>query len=233
MQPTFRLVCCLAVGAFAAATPAHALSTQTFSNLAAFQAATGATSATGALPSQGAMGNYSASMSSATVGSVSFAAPSFVFTEWSTLLPGAELGVSNGAGTVGGSINDGLDATFNAPVFSAGFDFHQSSASTLIDGCNTTPCVDSQFEVTLKNGAATVATFAWTPLKDQRDFFGVWSDTAFTKLEIRETVGSDDNELYGQFYSGVTAVPEPATAALWVLGLMGLCAVADTRKRHS
>ena len=51
----------------------------------------------------------------------------------------------------------------------------------------------------------------------------MWSDTAFNRLEVRETVGTDDNEFYGQFYTGLAAaVPEPGSAALMALGVAGL-----------
>jgi hypothetical protein len=234
MQRPIRFATCLATLAIVFATPAHALTTQQFSNLATFQAASSATSATGALPSPGGPGSISSPIASQTVGSVTIVAPGWHFTEWSTLLPGAEIAVSQGAGNTNVPTqyyNDGIDAIFSAPVFAAGFDFHQATTPNVaVDGCNTPVCFDSQFQVQLKNGATVVATFAWTPLKDQRDFWGVWADTPFNKLEIRETFGTDDNEFYGQFYSGVTAVPEPATTALWALGLLTV-GLAGMRRR--
>ncbi len=208
-------LCAAATGGAGAAT------VSTFSTLASFQASTGATAATGPLPVN------SSNFSSATVGSVTFSAPVALFTNWSTLLSavqtGGVLAVSNGAGDVGGVINEGINAQFAAPVFSAGFRFHEPGSSTaLIDGCNTT-CVNSQWSLRLMSGATLVAAVPWTFPKDQATFVGVWSDTAFNRLEVRETVGTDDNEFYGQFYTGLAAaVPEPGSAALTALGVAGL-----------
>jgi PEP-CTERM motif len=203
------------------ATPALA-ATVVYNHLANFQAATAATSATGPLPWAGALGSYSSARSVESVGTVTVSAPSWVFTNWSTLLLGGEIAVSNGVGNV---FSESIDVGFGSAVFAAGFDFHQPSAASLIDGCNVSVCTDSQFQITLKNGANVVASFNWTPLKDQRDFWGVHSDAAFNRMEIRETVGTDDNEFYGQFYTSVNAVPEPSAVALAGLALCGLTAL--------
>jgi hypothetical protein len=82
------------------------------------------------------------------------------------------------------------------------------------------------------NGATLVAAVPWTFPKDQATFVGVWSDAAFNRLEVRETAGSDDNEFYGQFYTGLAAaVPEPGSAALMGLGAAGLLIRAQGRRR--
>jgi hypothetical protein len=205
-----------------------ALATETvYTDRNAFLAATGSTSATGALPTGG--GGY---YSTLTVGSVTFKAPSFVVENWSTLLPGTELVVSDGAGSVGGIYNDGIDALFASPVHSAGFDFHEPTASSLIDGCNLAHCVNSSFELQLYNGSTAVAVLAWTPPKNQATFWGVSSSVAFNRLLVRETVGSDDNEFYGQFYTGSTApVPEPSSWMLWAAGVAALGALSRSNQR--
>jgi hypothetical protein len=227
--PSLRASLCAA--AFCAATGgAGAATVSTFSTLASFQSSTGATAATGPLPVS------SSNFGSATVGSVTFSAPSATFVNWSTLLSAVQTGgvlvVSQGAGDVGGVINDGVNAQFAAPVFSAGFAFHEPGSSTaIIDGCNTT-CINSQWSLRLMSGATLVAAVPWTFPKDQATFVGVWSDTAFNRLEIRETVGTDDNEFYGQFYTGLAAaVPEPGSAALMALGVAGLLLRAQGRRR--
>ena len=33
---------------------------------------------------------------------------------------------------------------------------------------------------------------------------GVWSDSFFNRIEIRETIGGNGNEFFGQFYQGMT-----------------------------
>jgi hypothetical protein len=209
---------------------AGAASVSTFTSLASFQTSTGATAASGALPTGGA------TFSSATVGSVTLSAPNAQFVNWSTLLSAVQTGgvlvVSQGAGDVGGVINDGINAQFAAPVFSAGFAFHEPGSSTaIIDGCNTT-CVNSQWSLRLMSGATLVAAVPWTFPKDQASFVGVWSDTAFNRLEVRETLGTDDNEFYGQFYTGLAAaVPEPGSAALLGLGAAALLISVQRRQR--
>jgi hypothetical protein len=230
MQPTRSFRAGLCAAALCATTGwAGAATVSTFNTLASFQTSTGATAATGPLPVS------SSNFSSATVGSVTFSAPSATFVNWSTLLSAVQTGgvlvVSQGAGDVGGVVNDGINAQFAAPVYSAGFRFHEPGSSTaIIDGCNTT-CVNSQWSLRLMSGATLVAAVPWTFPKDQATFVGVWSDTAFTRLEVRETVGTDDNEFYGQFYTGLAAaVPEPGTAALMFLGAGVLLRRAQGRR---
>lgn len=213
---------CLAAGTAMAAT--------TYSSLTSFQAGTGATSATGPLPAIGMT-------SSATVGSVTFQAPSWLTVDWISALPGYEIGVSNGAGNTSvpsAYYNDGIDLNFATPVYAAGFEFYQPSApGVYLNGCNVAVCIDSQFQVELKLGGTSVGVFAWTPSKDQVDFWGVASAQAFDRMEIRETVGTDDNEFYGQIYtSNLAPVPEPASSALMLLGAAGLAGAQRLRAKR-
>lgn len=99
--------------------------------------------------------------------------------------------------------------------------------------------VDSKWVIRLKNGTTSVGEVPWIFPKDVATFFGVRSDVAFNKMEIREVVGTDDNEFYGQFYSAgaadapissPSAVPEPGTYALM---LMGLAALSWATKRKN
>jgi len=101
-----------------------------------------------------------------------------------------------------------LDATFVAPVYSAGFDFVEPNCSP-----QSTPCfngdigtnvilnLDSEFEVTLKLGGVVVDSFTFNAPDDIAAFVGVTSDEPFDKMEIRETTGNADNEYFGEFYS--------------------------------
>lgn len=200
----------------ALALPAAA-STSTFGDRTSFLLATTSANATGAFPV--ASGPYAV----LTIGSVTFQAPRWFVVDFSTLLPGKEIAISDGAGDTGGVVNDGIDAQFAAPVYAAGFDFHEPTApGVALDGCNVATCVDSQFEVRLFSGATHVATLPWLPPDDSASFFGVWSSVPFDRMLIRETVGTDDNEFYGHFYTGNTApVPEPAPWALLSAGLLG------------
>lgn len=205
-----------------------ALAATTYNSLASFQAGTGATSATGPLPAIGMT-------SSATLGSVTVQAPSWLTVDWITALSGYEIGVSNGAGNTSvpnSYYNDGIDVNFASPVYAAGFEFYQPTTPGVhLNGCNVPVCVDSQFQVELKLGSTSVGVFAWTPGKDQVDFWGVASSQAFNRMEIRETVGTDDNEFYGQFYTSALApVPEPGTSALMLLGAAGLAGARRLRR---
>jgi hypothetical protein len=58
---------------------------------------------------------------------------------------------------------------------------------------------------------------------DALTFVGVWSTDAFDRIEIRETTGTLDNEFFGNFVTGDTAlVPEPGTLLLVGIGLASL-----------
>lgn len=203
----------------------------TYSNQAQFVAATGATSATGALPV------VQAPLAARTVGSVTFTAPNFLLgydgfsapIDWSTRISGNDLAVSVGTGDT--TTNDGIDVSFAAPVFAAGFEFHEPlEFNGVLDGCNSSPCIDSTFTVSLRDGASTVGTFTFNAPNDILAFVGVASDTAFDRMLIRETVGTDDNEFYGQFYTAVTPVPGPAAGLLLATGCAAMGAAARRRR---
>ena len=191
----------------------------TFDDRSSFLAQTGATSATGTLPD---LGNVSPS---ATVGSVTFtqgpAATALIIgsfgsvTDWTPLNPGSDIALS---------APEDLDVDFAAPVFSAGFDFVEPDANSDGIGCNA-QCFDSDFEVTLLLGATTVDMFSFNAPDNVLAFVGVWSDSAFDRLEIRDITGEIDNEYYGEFYTGVRSLSEvPVPAAVWLFGtaLLGL-----------
>lgn len=208
---------------FTATAPAATL----YGDAAAFTATTGATSFSGPLP---VTGNVQGSM---TLGSVTVTAPLWLTLDWSTLLPGREIAIAYGMGDVGGSYNEGVDFGFAAPMAAAGFFFHEPTLSSgAIDGCNTT-CVNSTFRITLLNaGGTAVGSFDWNPPKNTAAFWGVSSPQPFVKMQVREIVGSDDNEFYGQIYAApAAAVPEPASAALATAGLLTL-ALRRRATRH-
>ena len=178
----------------------------TFDDKTAFLNATGATDATGPLPALG-LGTHGG----ISVGSVDFVIRRFAIIDWTTRLPDLEIGISLG---VGGSGDESIDAVFAAPVFSAGFDFVEPEFDPNVNS----GFVDSTFEVTLRNGVASVGSFTFNAPNDTAAFVGVWSDTAFDRLEIRENVGTDDNEFYGRFFTGGAALPEPSSFAVIAIG---------------
>jgi hypothetical protein len=48
--------------------------------------------------------------------------------------------------------------------------------------------------------------------KDVVTFIGVWSDTAFDRVEIVDLTGNDDDEYFGRFYTGTIAAAATVTA---------------------
>ena len=48
--------------------------------------------------------------------------------------------------------------------------------------------------------------------KDVVTFIGVWSDTAFDRVEIEDLTGNDDDEYFGRFYTGTIAAAATITA---------------------
>jgi hypothetical protein len=236
-----RRILCLGLGALTlgtAVSPAHA-ALLTYSDQATFLAATGATDATGPLPNLGLRDDtVTPGSSTTTVGSVTFHAARWAMGDdgfviggdWTTLLPGVDIAISDGPG---GSPDESIDITFASAVYSAGFDFSEPSLDGIVQNGCYTACVDSTFEVTLKDGATTVGSFQFNAADDTAAFVGVWSDVAFTALEVREIVGTDDDEFYGRVYTGNTpAVPEPATLALLVPALAGLAHLGNRRARR-
>lgn len=114
--------------------------------------------------------------------------------DWSPRLTGPELAIS-------GVENFNVD--LGGPAYSFGFEFVEPEHDPLINA----PFLDSRFALTLKNGATIVATIPFEVPNDLLWFIGVWSDTPFTRLEIREIVGGIENEFFGRFYTGVSIAP--------------------------
>ena len=178
-----------------------------YSDKAVFLAQTGATAAT-TIPSS-ATANLGAGFTS---GSLTFAvagaAITFHIGEWTSRLAGQDLAIS-GFEEFDVTVDSGL-------VHSFGFDFVEPETDPNVNATFE----DSTFSVTLKNGAATVGSFSFTRPNDSAEFVGVWTDTgeAFDRVLVRETIGNNENEFFGQFYTGTAApVPEPCTLALAAL----------------
>jgi len=205
-----------------------------FDDQATFLSATGATSATGPLPSL-----PNPHLSSAHIGSVTFydvngngfwvgGLENYSPSDFTLLLEGHELAINS---------TENLDVVFDAPVYSAGFQFAEpgpqpsmNASSPYANDVNY-PFYDSIFTVTLKSNTTVVEVFTFNAPDETASFVGVWSDVAFDRMEIRETSGGIEDEYFGQFYTGSAApVPEPETWALMLAGL-GLVGFAASRRR--
>lgn len=188
-----------------------------FTDKASFLTSTGAVDATGPLPATGFIGSTGGSPPGPTtaVGSVTFQAVRYRFIDLSARLPGNEFAISVGAD---GRASESLNLSVASPVFSLGFDFVEPENDPNV---NET-FVDSTFAVTVKNGATSLFSFTFNAPNDAAAFVGVAGATLFDRVEIRETVGTDDNEFYGRVYTGTQAVPEPSSLASAALGLVGL-----------
>ncbi|NOX83127.1 MAG: hypothetical protein GXP06_09110 [Alphaproteobacteria bacterium] len=219
----------ISFGAFCAATAALAAVTLlpgaanagiiSINDKAGFLAASGATSATGAIPIAGA------SLASLTVGSVTFsqvAANSLNFSiDWTSRIAGNQFAI-NGL--------EDLDVDFGGDVFSFGFDFVEPENDPNVNA----PFVDSTFEISLCDDGLCFETLQFSVANDIAAFIGVISALAFDQVLIREIIGDIENEFFGEFYTSTTPVSEiplPLAAPLFLVGLAGLSSVARRRKR--
>ncbi len=194
----------------------------TYSNEAAFVAATGA--GLHALPT-GAGGGVLIAPSIVSVdGVLTFnTASGGLVSNWE-----ATSGVSRFAGpdlAISGTENFDVAVQFGEDRYAFGFGIYESTSSALA-GCNTT-CVDSTFTISLFNdGVLLSPSYTLSPADDVAQFWGLHTDFAFDAIQIRETTGGIDNEIFGTFYSGTRAVPgtvaTPGSLALAGLALAGL-----------
>jgi len=198
----------------------------TFSDRTDFETATGATMV-GPIPG----GPGLTSLASFSIGDLTFTSeppPSInIVRDWSLLISEPFDLAINGV--------EQFNVDSGADIFSFGFDFHEPSLTTppepqFPDTCNTATCVDSNFEISLLNGAVEVGSFEFMRPDDSLEFVGVWSTEAFNRIEVRELVGTADNEFFGNFSTGTRAapIPEPSIIALFAAGLFGL---GFTRRR--
>ena len=186
--------------------PAHAQDIKTYHDKAAFLADTAATSATGPLPDVGkvldvgtsdplgtyALGSLTFSLTvgsdNVSVGAVGTAAAP----NWYPQTPEHDMALGF----------ERMQVATGGLVYSFGFDFVEPDV-TMPDFGGTPE--DSTYEILLFNGPALVgqAQFAGTDIpNDVQTFLGVWSDQPFDRVVINDITGNDDDEFFGEFYTG-------------------------------
>lgn len=201
MKPTSLLP---ALALLALAGSSRATDLLTFTDKASFLAATGAADATGPLPDLGYVPDPTL------VGSLTFSIP----------FGGDDLFIGTAATTAGPDwtpLHEGndiaqgweaLQVDAGSPIYSIGLDFVQPDAT--MPSYGGTP-IDSVFEITLYDGATQVGQvqFRGIPV-DVLTFLGVWSPVPFTHMTMYDVTDSpfvDDDEFYGEFYTGTTPAP--------------------------
>ncbi len=102
------------------------------------------------------------------------------FNQWTSSFPGPDLAI-NGV--------ENLNVAVNFAVASLGFDMEEDSA-------------DSAFSLKLFRNNVLIDTLEFET-NSQTQFIGVWSESTFDRVEIRETTGNGTNEFFGAFYGGI------------------------------
>jgi hypothetical protein len=190
----------------ALAPPAQAGEVRAYQDKAAFLAATSATSATGPLPDVGMVLDVGIDpLGTYTLGSLTFsltegsdnlavgavgtpAAP-----DWYPLTPQNEMALGF----------ERMQVATGGLVYSFGFDFIEPNVTMPPFG--GTP-VESTYEILLFKGPALVGQVRFEGAdipNDVQTFLGVWSDQPFDRIVINDVTGDDDDEFFGEFFTGV------------------------------
>jgi len=188
---------------------------QTFTDKAAFLAATGATSATGPLPDLGLIPSGEVTLGSITV----FASDATgAFYVGASGVPTVEPDWY--PGTPGNDMAFGFEdfEVYSAtPIHALGFELVEPNVTMPPWGAAPVP---SPYKVTLYNDDTDtlVGEFIFDAPDDALAFVGVWSDQAFTRATITDTTGDHDDEYFGEFWSGNTPAPPAVFTALALSG---------------
>jgi len=106
-----------------------------------------------------------------------------------------------------------------SPVFSLGFEIVEPDAT--LPAYGGTP-VESTYKVTLFNGVTVVGEFVFNSIpNDVVAFIGVWSDTRFDRVaivDVTESPFADDDEYFGEFYTGAQPAPPTTTSLIIATG---------------
>ena len=168
---------------------------------AGFLLATGASQATNAYNGAGGVSSYNAPGAFGTIAFVTLSSSLYFNQDWTTALPGYDLAISD---------KESFQVTLPVLAYAFGLDVYDSVGD------------QSTFTVTLLNNTTTVGSFTFNVPDNVASFVGVFSDTAFNKVQVVETVGDATNDYFGMLYLTTTPVPEPATLFLMALAMLFL-----------
>ncbi len=219
MRRTALGVGCLTLTTLVATSGSALGAIQVFTDQATFLAATGANNATGPLPDLGMLS------APAAVGTITFAVgpggdnlaigglgvPNLIGGDWYAPTPGNDIALG---------YEDFL-ATADAPVYSMGFDMVEPDVT--MPAWGGAP-IDTTFLVTLLLAGVEVATFTFNVDDDTPAFVGVWSDQPFDTIDIADVsvnINRDDDEYFGEFYTGTTPRPANCPADLTTTAIPG------------
>lgn len=137
---------------------------------------------------------------------------------------------------ISGEENFNAIVTFATSVFAFGMDIYEPTSTARFNGCNVSQCQESTFEISFLDGMTTLDTISISPDNNTLDFIGYSNGTGFDQIQVRETVGSNDNEMFGNFVtssSPLSAVPLPTGLPFLGAGLLGLFALVRRRPKAS
>lgn len=142
--------------------------------------------------------------------------------EWSTVIPGNDLAISN---------PEDFKIDFATTITGFSFLLHEPTTSDVKqDGCNAA-CVETTFSFKLFSGANQVGSFSLDPANDVANFVGFSSLSGFDKLVVDDVTNAIDNEFFGNFRTGVATIPLPAGLPLLLAGLGALGFVARRKSK--
>ena len=151
--------------------------TETFSDKVRFLALTGGKQYSTTYP---VLANRPSTYVSNLVTFTSPAPSALKFDEWTNSFAGPDLGIEGW---------ENLNVSLGFVVNSMGFDIEEGGANSVFT-----------IELFRDNDLVDQVTLEMT---SQTQFFGVWTDTGFNRMEIRETTGGISDEFFGAFYGGL------------------------------